>query len=73
MTFFENTIVNNGSKVNLTVAKKGGTDKISEFFKSKLPWDMTFIHWRMVIPIEKEIIGNSLWFQPMLIWHPNGN
>jgi hypothetical protein len=42
MIFFgANTVLNDDNEVNLTVAEEQGTDKISEFFKSKLPWDMT--------------------------------
>ncbi|SEA31449.1 LPS assembly outer membrane protein LptD (organic solvent tolerance protein OstA) [Flavobacterium gillisiae] len=60
--FGKNTIVNNGSKSQFDGSEEQGTDKISEFFKSKLPWDMTFAYSLTYgnTNRENEIIGNSI-------------
>jgi hypothetical protein len=41
--FGANTILNDNRRSQFDGAEEGGEDKISEFFNSKLPWDMTFI------------------------------
>ncbi|WP_339919511.1 putative LPS assembly protein LptD [uncultured Flavobacterium sp.] len=60
--FGKNTIVNNGSKSQFDGSEEQGTDKISGFFKSKLPWDMTFAYSLTYgnTNRENEIIGNSI-------------
>jgi hypothetical protein len=67
MTFEKNTIVNNGSKSQFDGSEEQGTDKISEFFKSKLPWDMTFAYSLTYgnTNRENEIIGNSIMISPI--------
>jgi hypothetical protein len=41
MTSGANTILNDNRRSQFDGAEEGGEDKISEFFNSKLPWDMT--------------------------------
>jgi ABC-type cobalt transport system substrate-binding protein len=41
MTSLVQTILNDNRRSQFDGAEEGGEDKISEFFNSKLPWDMT--------------------------------
>ena len=60
--FGRNTVVNDTSKSQFDGTEEDGEDKISEFFSSKLPWDMTFAYSLTYgnNNREKQIIGNSI-------------
>jgi hypothetical protein len=60
--FGANTILNDNRRSQFDGAEEGGEDKISEFFNSKLPWDMTFAYSLTYgnNNREKQIIGNSI-------------
>ncbi|WP_367769281.1 putative LPS assembly protein LptD [Flavobacterium sp. WC2421] len=60
--FGKNTIVNDNTKSQFDGSEEEGDDKISEFFRSKLPWDMTFAYSLTYgnNNREKQIIGNSI-------------
>ena len=60
--FGKNTVVNDNTKSQFDGSEEEGDDKISEFFKSKLPWDMTFAYSLTYgnNNREKQIIGNSI-------------
>ncbi len=60
--FGKNTDVNDLSKSQFKESEDDGTDKISEFFSSKLPWDMTFAYSLTYGNNNREskIISNSL-------------
>lgn len=60
--FGKNTVVNDNSKSQFDGSEETGEDKISEFFNSKLPWDMTFAYSLTYgnNNREKKIIGNSI-------------
>lgn len=60
--FGANTVLNDTRKSQFDGTEKEGDDKISEFFNSKLPWDMTFAYSLTYgnNNREKKIIGNSI-------------
>lgn len=60
--FGTNTVQNNSTVSQFDGSEEEGEDKISEFFSSKLPWDMTFAYSLTYgnNNREKEIIGNSI-------------
>ncbi|SDX88903.1 putative LPS assembly protein LptD [Flavobacterium degerlachei] len=60
--FGKNTVLNDNTKSQFDGSEETGDDKISEFFSSKLPWDMTFAYSLTYgnTNREKEIIGNSI-------------
>jgi lipopolysaccharide assembly outer membrane protein LptD (OstA) len=60
--FGANTILNDNRRSQFDGAEDAGEDKISEFFNSKLPWDMTFAYSLTYgnNNREKKIIGNSI-------------
>jgi lipopolysaccharide assembly outer membrane protein LptD (OstA) len=60
--FGANTILNDTRVSQFDGAEETGEDKISEFFNSKLPWDMTFAYSLTYgnNNREKQIIGNSI-------------
>ena len=60
--FGKNTVVNDNTKSQFDGTEEEGNDKISEFFRSKLPWDMTFAYSLTYgnNNREKKIIGNSI-------------
>ena len=60
--FGKNTVVNDNTKSQFDGSEEEGDDKISEFFRSKLPWDMTFAYSLTYgnNNREKQIIGNSI-------------
>ena len=60
--FGKNTVVNDNTKSQFDGSEKEGDDKISEFFRSKLPWDMTFAYSLTYgnNNREKQIVGNSI-------------
>jgi lipopolysaccharide assembly outer membrane protein LptD (OstA) len=60
--FGKNTVLNGNPKSQFDGSEDSGEDKISEFFSSKLPWDMTFAYSLTYgnNNREKKIIGNSI-------------
>ncbi|EIA07976.1 putative LPS assembly protein LptD [Flavobacterium frigoris] len=60
--FGKNTVLNDNTKSQFDGSEESGDDKISEFFSSKLPWDMTFAYSLTYgnNNREKQIIGNSI-------------
>ncbi|MGO4818698.1 putative LPS assembly protein LptD [Flavobacterium sp. W22_SRS_FP1] len=60
--FGKNTVLNDNTKSQFDGSEETGEDKISEFFNSKLPWDMTFAYSLTYgnNNREKKIIGNSI-------------
>jgi hypothetical protein len=60
--FGQNTVLNDNSRSQFDGSEETGEDKISEFFNSKLPWDMTFAYSLTYgnNNREKKIIGNSI-------------
>jgi lipopolysaccharide assembly outer membrane protein LptD (OstA) len=60
--FGANTVLNDTRKSQFDGTEEEGEDKISEFFNSKLPWDMTFAYSLTYgnNNREKKIIGNSI-------------
>jgi hypothetical protein len=60
--FGTNTILNDNRRSQFDDSEDNGVDKISEFFNSKLPWDMTFAYSLTYgnNNREKRITGNSL-------------
>jgi lipopolysaccharide assembly outer membrane protein LptD (OstA) len=60
--FGQNTVLNDNTKSQFDGSEEAGEDKISEFFNSKLPWDMTFAYSLTYgnNNREKKIIGNSI-------------
>ena len=60
--FGKNTIDNIRGKSQFDDEEEGGEDKITEFFRSKLPWDMTFAYSLTYGNINREskITGNSI-------------
>jgi lipopolysaccharide assembly outer membrane protein LptD (OstA) len=60
--FGANTVLNDTHKSQFDSTEEKGEDKISEFFNSKLPWDMTFAYSLTYgnNNREKKIIGNSI-------------
>jgi lipopolysaccharide assembly outer membrane protein LptD (OstA) len=60
--FGSNTALNDQRKSQFDGAEEEGKDVVSEFFRSKLPWDMTFAYSLTYgnNNREKQIIGNSI-------------
>ncbi|MEZ7499353.1 putative LPS assembly protein LptD [Flavobacterium sp. Arc3] len=60
--FGSTTALNDVRKSQFDGTEEAGEDKISEFFSSKLPWDMTFAYSLTYgnTNREKQIIGNSI-------------
>ncbi|MFQ3173764.1 MAG: lipopolysaccharide assembly outer membrane protein LptD (OstA) [Flavobacterium sp.] len=60
--FGQNTVLNDNRRSQFDGSEETGEDKISEFFNSKLPWDMTFAYSLTYgnNNREKKIIGNSI-------------
>jgi hypothetical protein len=60
--FGSNTALNDQRKSQFDGAEEEGKDVVSEFFRSKLPWDMTFAYSLTYgnNNREKKIIGNSI-------------
>jgi lipopolysaccharide assembly outer membrane protein LptD (OstA) len=60
--FGQNTVLNDNTRSQFDGSEDEGEDKISEFFNSKLPWDMTFAYSLTYgnNNREKKIIGNSI-------------